>query len=76
MPGETNGFWKELLRATVGGATQAFAAIFASALVLGLIGAGVGWWFVGPMGAVAGLVAGAVVGAALALSVFYLINSV
>lgn len=76
MPGETNGFWKELVRAAVGGASQAFAAIFGSALVLGLIGAAAGWWFGGPIGAIAGLVVGAIVGAALALAVFSIINSV
>ncbi len=76
MPTEpTESFWRDLLKAIAGGFAQAIGTILAAAIVGAVAGGAAGWWYGGVNLAILGLIVGAAAGVALALVVFYLMNS-
>lgn len=75
MSDQQPSFLREIVRGLAVGAGRVIGGVIACALVGGLLGAGVGWWYAGTTLAVIGLVAGALAGAALWLAVCYLVAS-
>ena len=66
---------RDVAKSAAAGAGRAIGTLLAAALICGVLGAGVGWWFGGTNLAILGLVLGGVAGLAVWLAVYFLLNS-